>query len=62
MQTEALLETLDNLLWEKFLIYLLLIVGVFLTIRLKGMQIRYLPYALKLAFTRHDDKAEGDIS
>lgn len=52
----------DTLLWEGFLIYLLIAVGLFLTVRLKGMQIRYLPYALKLAFSRKDDKAEGDIS
>lgn len=52
----------DTFLWEGLLIYLLLGVGIFLTIRLKGMQIRYLPYALKLAFSRSDDKAEGDIS
>lgn len=52
----------DTMLWEGCLIYLLLGVGIYLTVRLKGMQIRYLPYALKLAFSRKDDKAEGDIS
>lgn len=57
-----LLELIDLWMWEGFLIYLLLAVGIILTIRLKGMQIRYLPYALKLAFSRHDDDAQGDIS
>lgn len=52
----------DALLWEGCLIYLLLGVGIYLTIRLKGMQLKYLPYALKLAFSRSDDQAEGDIS
>ena len=52
----------DNILWEGVLIYLLLGVGIYFTVRLKGMQFRYLPYALKLAFSRQDDQAEGDIS
>jgi len=42
--------------------YLLLIVGIYLTIKLKGMQIRYLWISLKYAFTRQDKKAQGDIS
>ncbi|PIS01778.1 MAG: sodium:alanine symporter family protein [Chlamydiae bacterium CG10_big_fil_rev_8_21_14_0_10_35_9] len=62
MDWVTLLETIDRLMWEKFLIFLLLFVGFILTVRLKGMQFRYLPYALKLAFSRHDDNAEGDIS
>lgn len=62
MNWAVFLELVDRLLWEKFLIYLLFIVGITLTVRLKGMQFRYLPYALKLAFTRHDDSAQGDIS
>ncbi len=62
MNWHFFLKTIDTWMWEKFLIYLVLFVGLILTIRLKGMQFRYLPYALKLAFSRHDDKAEGDIS
>lgn len=52
----------DLFLWNGFLIYLLLGVGIYFTIRLKGMQFRYLPYALKLAFSRTDRNAVGDIS
>jgi len=59
---DKLLVLLDRFMWEYFLIYILLIVGVFLTIRMKGMQLKYLPYSLKLAFSRHDDNAKGDIS
>lgn len=58
----ALLVKLDSFLWNGFLVYLLVGVGIFLTIRLKGMQFRYLPYSLKLAFSRQDEKAQGDIS
>lgn len=49
-------------LWGKFLIILIVGVGVLLTYRLKGMQFRYLAYSLKLAFTRNDPNAKGDIS
>lgn len=42
---------------------LLMGIGIYLTIALKGLQFRYLPYALKLAFGFHKDKeSEGDIS
>jgi AGCS family alanine or glycine:cation symporter len=53
---------LDQLLWDGCLIYLLLGVGIYLTVRLRGMQVRYLPYALKLALFRRDNNALGDIS
>jgi alanine or glycine:cation symporter, AGCS family len=56
------LNIIDHLLWGKFLILLLVGVGLFLTYRLRGMQFRYLAYSLKLAFTRQDHEAEGDIT
>ncbi|HSW87440.1 MAG TPA: sodium:alanine symporter family protein [Rhabdochlamydiaceae bacterium] len=56
------LNAIDEVLWGKCLILLLVGVGLFLTFRLKGMQFRYLAYSLKLAFTRQDHEAEGDIS
>ena len=56
------LQVFDTWLWSYFLILLLVVVGVKLTVQLKGMQFRYLFHALKLAFTRSDDDAEGDIS
>jgi len=37
-------------------------VGILLTVRLRGVQIKHLFYAHKLAFTREDKGAEGDIS
>lgn len=57
-----LLVQIDNLLWEGCLIYLLLGVGLYLTFRLRVMQLRYLPLALKLAFFRKDEEAGGEIS
>ena len=57
------IQKLDFLLWNGFLIYLLLIVGIFLTIKLKGVQFRYLKYSLSLAFKKHNDNDhKGDIS
>lgn len=56
------LNRFDSWLWAYFLAFFLVFVGVLLTVRLKGMQFKYLFYSLKLAFTRSDDDAEGDIS
>lgn len=56
------LNQLDKWMWSYILFFLLIGVGIFFTIRLKGMQFRYLGYSLKLAFTRSDQDAEGDIS
>ncbi len=59
---EFWLSQLENWVWGAPLLILLTVVGLFLTIALRGVQFRYLLYSLKLAFTRQDDKAEGDIS
>lgn len=56
------LNRIDEVLWSNFLVILLVGVGLYFTIRLGGMQFRYLVYSLKLAFTRQDDNAQGDIS
>ena len=56
------LNRLNDLIWGLPLLAILVIVGIFLTIRTKGLQFRYLYYAHKLAFTRQDDSAQGDIS
>ncbi|MES2345798.1 MAG: sodium:alanine symporter family protein [Chlamydiota bacterium] len=56
------LNLIDTFLWSKVLVFLLVGVGVFLTWRLRGMQFRFLKHSLKLAFTRQDSDAEGDIS
>jgi AGCS family alanine or glycine:cation symporter len=62
MEIIKFFEEVDFFLWNTVLIYLLLAVGIYLTIKLKGMQFRYLPISLKYAFTRQDKKAQGDIS
>lgn len=56
------LNAMDAFLWGRFLNILLILLGIVLTIRLRGMQFKYLWMSLKLAFSRSDDKAQGDVS
>ena len=42
-----ILTSIDDFVWGVPLIVLILAVGVFLTIRVKGLQIRLLPRAIK---------------
>lgn len=59
---ESLLQRMENWVWGAPLLILLLIVGLYLTFILRGVQFRYLFYSMKLAFTRQDEEAQGDIS
>ncbi|OED31104.1 transporter [Planococcus maritimus] len=63
---EALTEflgTVSGYVWGPPLLILLVGTGIFLTVRLGLLQLRLLPYALKLTFSKNPDKdAEGDIS
>ncbi len=61
---EALLNRIDSFVWGLPLIVLLLGTGVYLTIRLKGIQFTKLLHSLYLAFIKRKEKgdAEGDIS
>lgn len=53
-------QNLDNLVWGAPLLVLLVGTGIYLTLRLGLLQIRYLPKAFRLIFTK--DKGHGDIS
>ncbi|MFS8580470.1 MAG: alanine:cation symporter family protein, partial [Novibacillus thermophilus] len=56
-------EVVNGFVWGPVLLILLVGTGIFLTIRLGFIQISQLPYALKLAFSRQQDKSsEGDVS
>lgn len=48
-------------LWQPLFV-ILVGTGLYLTYKLRGLQFTQLGYSLKLAFTRHDDEAAGDIS
>ncbi|MCH9613473.1 MAG: Amino-acid carrier protein AlsT [Chlamydiia bacterium] len=56
------IEVLRGYIWSPPLLIFLVAAGVYLTIRTKGVQFRYLWYAHKIAFKRHDDDAQGDVS
>lgn len=49
-------------LWDRFLILLSVGVCLFFTWRLKGIQLRYLGYCLRLAAERKDPHAQGEIT
>lgn len=63
-QILKVITDLRNMIWGVPLIVLLVGTGIFLTIRLKGLQIRGLFTSLNLAFIKRkeDDNAKGDIS
>lgn len=54
-------QKIDSIIWQPLFV-VLIGVGSYLTFKLRGLQFRRLPYALKLAFTRHDHTSVGDIS
>ncbi|GAA0439928.1 sodium:alanine symporter family protein [Lentibacillus halophilus] len=59
-----ILHTINDILWGTPSLILLVGTGLFLTLILKGLQFRQLPYAFKLAFSKdkEDDSTEGDVS
>ncbi len=63
-QILEILTAIRDFIWGLPLIVLLVGTGIFLTIRLRGLQIRGLFYSLYLAFfkRKEDDEQEGDIS
>lgn len=58
------LDTIYNWIWGPPLLLLLMGIGIYLTIALKGLQFRYLGYALKLVFfpKKSEEEGAGDIS
>lgn len=57
-----ILKSIDDLVWGIPLIVLILAVGVFLTIRVKGLQIRLLPRAIKELFVNEKSGTDGEVS
>lgn len=58
----TLTELVSQRIWGSPLLFFLIATGVFLTLRLKFVQIRYFGLAHKLAFVKHDRTSKGDIS
>jgi len=61
-QLAVLLGEISGFVWGLPLIILLVGTGVFLTLRLRGLQITQLGRALRIAFSRADTGSAGDIS
>ena len=57
-----MLQKIDDLVWGIPLIVLILSVGIFLTIRLRGLQIAKLPLAVKHIFKNDKEGKEGEVS
>ncbi|OKL35983.1 alanine/glycine:cation symporter family protein [Domibacillus mangrovi] len=58
-----ILEIISSFIWGPPLLILIVGTGVYLTFRISFLQIYLLPYSLKIAFSKtQDKKAEGDIS
>ncbi len=61
IEMEDFFTTLSDIVWGPPMLTLLVGTGLFLTIRLRGLQFTKLIYAHKLIFSKDED-AEGDIS
>lgn len=57
-----MIEAIANWLWGLPLLIVVVGAGLFFTFALKGLQFRYLYYALKLAFSKQDETSDGDIT
>lgn len=58
-----LISKVNSFVWGPPMLVLLVGTGIFLTVRLRFLSFRYLPYALKLAFSKNqDEQSEGDVS
>ncbi|NLL80487.1 MAG: sodium:alanine symporter family protein [Clostridiales bacterium] len=60
-QIDKILVSVDDFLWGIPLIVLILSTGIFLTIRLKGLQVRQLGRALKY-MVKNEEGGEGEVS
>ncbi len=57
----AILKVIDEIVWGLPLIILIIAVGLFLSIRLRGIQIRHLPKALKY-MVKNEEGGEGEVT
>ena len=63
MKLTVILQSISDFLWGPPLLVLIVGTGIYLTLRIGFLQIKLLPYSLKLAFTKKQDKkSDGDIS
>lgn len=60
-KTGEILTKIDNFVWGLPLVILIMAVGIYLTFRLKGLQIRHLPKALKYMI-KNEEGGSGEVS
>lgn len=60
-KVSKILVSIDDFVWGVPLICLILVVGIYLTIRLKGIQIRKLPKALKY-MVKNEENGTGEVT
>ena len=60
-QISSILSAIDDFVWGIPLIVLILVVGIFLTIRLRGLQLSKLPKALKY-MVKNEEEGEGEVT
>ena len=56
-----ILEQIDNIVWGLPLIILIMVTGIMLTIRLRGIQVRHLGKALKY-MVKNEEDGEGEVT
>lgn len=56
-----ILTKIDDFVWGLPLVILIITVGIYLSIRLKGLQIRHLPRALKY-MVQNEDSGDGEVT
>jgi AGCS family alanine or glycine:cation symporter len=61
-QLDLMLNQIKSWIWGPPLLLLLIGTGTYLTFILKGVQFRYLGYAIKQVFAKQRQNSEGDIS
>ena len=57
-----ILSTVDDFVWGLPLIILILATGLFLTVGLRGLQIKRLPLAIKYMFSSDEEDGSGEVS
>ncbi len=58
----SILDAIDGFVWGLPLIILILATGIFLTVRLHGVQFAQLKFALKSIFRKSEKKEDGELS
>ena len=61
VKVDEILGAINGVVWGIPLITLIMVVGITLTVRLKGLQIRHLPKALKF-MVKNEEGGEGQVS